>query len=595
MTGSAAAGAIDRTHREYAERVAAIYRQAVPSGWGSAAVALCLVLVMWRFAPAATLAGWFALTLCAISTRIPLILGYRADSERVARADLWARRYGRMIAMIGVCWGLAPTLLLDGADPFAVAVFVMVLALVSGGVIASQSYLFPVVQWFLSLALLPLALRLALFRDTNYVPMAITVVLYYLFLLAYGRMQSRQLGEAIRLKHENVDLVAELKAEKMLAEKMRDRAEAANHAKSRFLAAASHDLRQPMHALGLFTAALQEMAMEPEKRVVVEQIFASIDALESLFAELLDLSRLDAGFTQPRPRHLRLDDTFDRLRAQFAPVTAAKGLDFSIDANGLVVVADAALLERMLANLIANAIRYTVRGTVRVQAEAEGSEVILSVADTGIGIPEEYRERVFEEFFQIGNPERDRRKGLGLGLAIVKRIATLTGTALKLESETATGTEAGSRFALQLPRGDAAQVQVDQEPPPPRESGDILRGKTVLVIDDERSVRDGMGTLLDRWGCLSLLATSREDALAAIATQRPDLIVADLRLRAGASGLDAIDEVRRALGRDVPALIITGDTTMEAIRQVVLRSEPLIHKPVRPVRLRAALSQLLVR
>ncbi len=567
--------------REFVERVAAIYRQAVPSGWGSAAVALCLVLVMWRFAPLATLFGWFTLTLFAISVRVPLIRGYRADERRATRARTWARRYLWMIGGIGLCWALASFLMLPGEDPFAIASFLTVLALVSGGVIASQSYLLPVVRLFLSLALLPAAAHLVWFGQAGYLPIAITLCLFYLFLLAYARTQSRQLGEAIRLRHENLNLIEALKAEKAQAEQ-------ANLAKSRFLAAASHDLRQPMHALGLFSASLQDMAMEPDKRVVVNNIFSSIDALESLFAELLDLSRLDAGFMQPAPRHLRLVDVFDRLRAQYASIAAAKDLELSIEANGAVVIADAALLERMLGNLVANAIQYTVNGSVALTAQSDGQGVIIGVTDTGIGIPDEYRERVFEEFFQIGNPERDRRKGLGLGLAIVRRIATLTGTPLTLASRQGEG----SRFELRLPRGDEGQVRPDDEPPV-LEAGDLLSGKTVLVIDDEVSVRDGMEALLDRWGCVTIPAASLAEALAAIEARVPDLIVADLRLRADASGIDAIDEVRRSLGRDVPALIITGDTTMEAIRQVGLRNDPLVHKPVRPVRLRAALSQLL--
>jgi len=574
--------------REFAERVAAIYRQAVPSGWGSVAVALCVVLVMWRFTPARALIGWFALTLCAISFRIPLILGYRADPDRAARATLWARRYGWMIAAIGVCWALAAFVLLDGKDPFAVAAFLMIVALVSGGVIASQSYLFSVARLFLSLALLPLAARLILFGDARYVPMAITVVLFYLFLLAYGRMQSRQLGEAIRLKHENVDLVAALKVEKVQADAMRERAEEANLAKSRFLAAASHDLRQPMHALGLFSASLQEMAMEPDKRVVVEKIFASIDALESLFAELLDLSRLDAGFMQPRMRHVRLAEVFERIGARYSPMAATKDVAFLAEAHGAIVVTDPALLERVLGNLVANAIQYTERGEVLLLAKSDGEKVIVEVTDTGIGIAEPYRERIFEEFFQIGNPERDRRKGLGLGLAIVQRVAVLLDAPLSLLSEE----DAGSSFSLTLATGDPARVQADEGPSVMPSPQDILQGKTVLVIDDEASVLEGMGELLGRWGCHTLLAACCNDALEAIGDTRLDVVVADLRLRGGESGLEAIDRVRHAAGRAVPALIITGDTTSESLREAALRGHPVLHKPVRPVRLRAVLSQL---
>lgn len=207
--------------REFVERVAAIYRQAVPSGWGSVAVALCLVLVMWRFVAPPVLLGWFALTLFAISFRIPLIRGYRADPQRESRSRLWASRYLWMITGIGCCWSLASFLMIPRDEPFAIASFLMVIALVAGGVIASQSYLLPVAQRFLSLVILSTAVRLIWFWEIRHVPIAITLGLFYLFLLAYARTQSRQIGEAIRLKHENVELVDALKAEEAQADEMR--------------------------------------------------------------------------------------------------------------------------------------------------------------------------------------------------------------------------------------------------------------------------------------------------------------------------------------------------------------------------------------
>lgn len=587
---AATASAAALVDREFVERVAAIYKAAVGSGWGSVAVALCLILVMGRFIPTSVLLAWFGLTLFAISFRIPLIRGYRADPDRDARARIWARRYLWMISGIGSCWALASFLMIPKDDPFALASFLMVIALFGGGVIASQSYLLPVASTFLSLVILPAALRLVSFWELRYVPMAVTLCLFYLFLLAYARTQSRQIGEAIQLKHQNDELVTALQVEKAQAEEARQHAEQANLAKTRFLAAASHDLRQPMHALGLFSASLQEMRIDPEKRAVVDNIFASIDALESLFVELLDLSRLEAGFTKPQPRHLLLADVFTRVRAQYTPIAAAKPLDLSVNAGDAVALADAALLERMLGNLVANAIQYTPGGSVTMTARMESDGVVVSVSDTGPGISEEHRERVFEEFFQIGNPERDRRKGLGLGLAIVRRIATLTGTPLQLHSEVGRG----SRFELVLPLGDAAQVQPDDAVEPSTGTTDILHGRSILIVDDERSVRDGMATLLERWGCSPIPAASCSEALSAVQTSQPDLIVADLRLRDGSSGIETIDAVRQAMGRQLPALIITGDTTMEAIRQVTQHSLPLLHKPVRPVRLRAALSQLLV-
>ena len=575
------------SQRELVERVRALYRQGRPSGWGSVVVSLCLVAVMWRWVPPFILLGWLALTLCVIAIRVPLLHSFFAHELGTATALTWARRYTLMVSAIGACWGLASFLMLRADDPLAVASFLMVLALISAGNIASQSYYLPAVHTFLCLALVPAALRLASFGAAQYGAIAVTVVLFFSFLVAYAHGQSRQLGEAIRLRHENLNLIEALRSEKEQAEALRARAEQANLAKSQFLAAASHDLRQPLHALGLFSASLHEMAAEPEKRMVVEKIFSSIDALESLFSELLDLSRLDAGHIQPQRRHAPVSHIVERLRAQYAPLAEDKGLMLSLDSNAATVYSDPVLLERLLGNLIANAIQYTDRGTVSLDTSVGDGAVVVSVRDTGIGIAEEYRSQVFEEFFQVGNPERDRRKGLGLGLAIVRRISSMLDHPLALQSEVGSG----SRFTLTVPRGDPARIEPEAEAP--ATPMDVLSGKSILVIEDEASVLQGMRELLTRWGCEVLLAPETGTAIELARNHPPDLIVADLRLRRGSSGVEAIESVRNALARTIPALIITGDTSVATLKQARLCGCPVLHKPVRPVTLRAALSQLL--
>lgn len=575
------------TERELVERIRALYRQAPASGWGSVVVSLCLVAVMWRWVPVVTLLGWLLLTLCVIAIRIPLLRSFSAQALSTSSALIWARRYTLMVFAIGVCWAAAAFLMLNAADPLAVASFLMVLALISAGNIASQSYYLPAVHTFLCLALVPAALRLASFGAAEYGAIAVTVLLFFSFLLAYAHGQSKQLGDAIRLRHENLNLIEALRAEKEQADALRARAEQANVAKSQFLAAASHDLRQPLHALGLFSASLHEMATEPERRLVVEKIFSSIDALESLFSELLDLSRLDAGHIQPRLGHVLLGRIVERLRAQYAPLAEARGLTLSLDAGAATVYSDPVLLERLLGNLIANAIQYTEHGSVRLDSEVKDDTVAISVRDTGIGIPAEHHARVFEEFFQVGNAERDRRKGLGLGLAIVRRISSMLDHPLLLQSELGSG----SCFTLAVPLGDPTRIEPEAEAP--AKTVDVLSGKTILVLDDEASVLQGMGELLGRWGCEVLLAAQAETAIELARTHPLDLIVADLRLRQGHSGTDAIEAVRNAAGKEIPALVITGDTSVATLRQARLCGCPVLHKPVRPVMLRAALSQLL--
>jgi signal transduction histidine kinase/CheY-like chemotaxis protein len=576
--------------KESVERVHGLYRQAAANGWAAVAAAVCLVALMWPFVPATVLAGWFAGYLLVVGARIPALRAFRTDPRRDARSQLWARRFSAIALASGAWWGLASLLMLRADEPLATALFITVIALSAAGSIASQTFHLPPVIGYASLVLLPVVLRLIWWGDPYFLPAAFALLAFYGFLLANARAQHRRIGEVIRLQHRNAALIEDLKAQKAQAEALRLQAEQASLAKSQFLAAASHDLRQPLHALGLFSAALHELTTEPRQRRVVDRIFASIDALESLFSELLDLSRLDGGQVRPQIQHASLEAIFARLRAHYATLAESNGLALTLDGGGTTVYTDPVLLERILGNLLGNAIRYTEAGFVRVLAsrDADGNAVVVRVRDSGIGIPERDQAHVFDEFFQAGNAQRDRRKGLGLGLAIVKRLASLLQVAVSLES-----TEGkGSCFTLRVPAGNVAQIAR-----PPAVGGfgrDPLKGRTVLVIDDESEVLDGMRELLHAWDCRVLPAADALEAAAVAREHTPDLIVADLRLREGASGIQAIASVQQTLQRSVPAVIITGDTAEAALEQTRLWSYPLLHKPVSPLRLRAALSQLLV-
>lgn len=575
--------------REVVERVAALCRQAgtAAAGWAPVVAASCLVAVMWRFVPSTTLLGWLALTLLVNAVRIPMRRAYRRDPRRETRAGTWAGRYIGLATVYGACWGLAAILFLDAGKPLGVASFLVVAVLVPTGNVSTQSNYVSAVYATVAVTLGPAMLRLVSFGSATYLALAATLLLYALFVVAFSRLQSQFIGEGIRLRHRNLELIEALRAEKELADAERARAEQASLAKSQFLAAASHDLRQPLHSLGLFGASLREMTGEPERRVVVENILASIDALESLFSELLDLSRLDAGYIAFVPAHMPLAPLLRRVRAAFAPQAESKGLVLAVDDSGATVLSDSALLERLLANLLANAIRYTERGMVTVTVRPAGERLAIDVRDTGIGIAEAHRERIFDEFFQLGNPERDRTKGLGLGLAIVKRLSTMMACPVEVTSEVGRG----SCFTVLVPCGDPARVVPPTAAPDIDE--DLLRGRTVLVLDDEARVREGTGELLSRWGCRPHLAADATEALGLAGRAEPDLIVADLRLRDGVSGLDVIDAVRHASRRDVPAVVVTADTAATVLETVRARGYVVLHKPVRPAQLRAVLSQLL--
>ncbi|MCS6786408.1 MAG: ATP-binding protein [Thiobacillaceae bacterium] len=381
------------------------------------------------------------------------------------------------------------------------------------------------------------------------------------------------------------EATAELSAQKQAAE-------AAVAAKSRFLAAASHDLRQPLHALTLLVAALKDRLSDPDNRQIVHHLEESALAMQELLNSLLDLSRLDAGVVEVRAQCFPAERLLQGLARRFAPVAADKGLELRVRSAPLWVYSDPVLVERILSNLMANAIRYTDSGWVAISARAERGLLRLEVWDTGSGIPREYQERIFEEYFQLANPERSRDKGLGLGLAIAARLARLLDTRITVDSEPGRG----SRFSLQLPLCTPAGAAEDSDSSAPT-AAEMDRPALIACIDDDPSVLEAMLTLLDSWGMEAAVGTDADQVLADLAQlgRRPDVIVTDYRLTAGATGLEAIARVRAALGADIPAVLVTGDTAPETIRTIDASGLPVLHKPIRPAKLRAVLSAQLQR
>lgn len=377
------------------------------------------------------------------------------------------------------------------------------------------------------------------------------------------------------------EATADLAAKKTMAER-------ANQAKSRFFAAASHDLRQPLHALSLFVAALKTRNQQPETQTLIDNIEASTAAMELLFNALLDISRLDAGAIEAHPVHFPLQKILDDLDHQFSPLAAEKLLRLRFRPCRVTLYSDPLLIERILANLIANAIRYTDDGGVLVACRRRGRMVRLSVVDTGRGIPPDQQESVFHEFVQLHNPARDRSKGLGLGLAIVSRLGRLLGHRVDLRSRPGHG----SMFSIDVPCGDAALIQPPAPVIPP---GQIPGDALVLLVDDESAILRGMTELFDNWNIDLVTAHSAAEAEHWIDSvgRLPDVIVSDFRLPDDLDGIEVILQLRRRFGRDIPAIVVTGDTAPDTILRISQAGFPLLHKPLRPAKLRALLTHLI--
>jgi len=376
-----------------------------------------------------------------------------------------------------------------------------------------------------------------------------------------------------------------------LEQKVAERTEelvAANRAKSRFLAAASHDLRQPMHALGLFVTQLNHRITDPDTLHLTGRIEAAVTALQGLLDALLDVSRLDAGVVNANLSDFPVSSLLERIETAFAPDATNRGLHFRVKRCPLGVRSDPLLLERILINLVANALRYTERGGILVGCRRRGDHVRLEVWDTGIGIAPEHQQAIFQEFYQVGNPERDRTRGLGLGLSISARLARLLGGRIDVRSVSGRG----SVFSVEVPRAKETRAS----PPVDLTSGveEILKGSSVLIVDDDALVREALAGLMNHWGCNVMIAADGEQALAAVSQSgRPlDAVLCDYRLPGGETGSDVIRRLRERNGPDLPAALITGDTAPERMREARASGIPILHKPVQPARLRALLEHL---
>lgn len=362
--------------------------------------------------------------------------------------------------------------------------------------------------------------------------------------------------------------------------------------RTRFFAAAGHDLRQPLHAISLYLPALESRMASDKDRALVAAIESSCSAMHALVDSLLDISRLDAGAVEQHLVPVPIVDIFEQLEVEFRPQAAAKSLEMSVEPVAGWVVTDQALLLRMLRNLLSNAIRYTREGRVALSARRSGPRLIVEVRDSGIGIPEDQLEHIFEEFYQVDNPERDRSQGLGLGLAIIDRLASLLGHRIDVDSSPGRGTV----FSLELPLTDAPVQRHDAV-------GDVaaepaladMSGRLAVLVEDDDAVREATEYMLTDWGCEVIAADSGAMAAADIADSGrvPDFIVADLRLRGQETGVDAIASIRHAAGGPVPAVIVTGDTDPSRLREVAASDCVLLHKPLQARRFREELVALL--
>ena len=389
-------------------------------------------------------------------------------------------------------------------------------------------------------------------------------------------LQTHQQELQRRIRDATVDLEAK-----------KEEAERANKAKSSFLAAVSHDLRQPMHAVGLFAATLRERVSTDEQVELVQRIEDSISALQVMFDSLLNISRLDAGVVEPNVQCCDLKQILNRVWKDYQPVATQKDLNLRVHMREAWCMSDPLLLTRLIGNLVANAVRYTERGGILVGCRRRGEHWLIQVWDSGIGIPDEHLPHVFDEYYQVDNEARNRARGVGLGLAIVRKVAHLLGHEVSVRSAVGKG----SMFTVSV-RAVAEQI-IDRRASGEREIGQF-GGENVMVIDDDAEARASMSRLLAGWGLSPVAIDGAEAAMAYFrgTENLPRLIVCDYRLPQ-TSGIELIQALRAMSAPALPALIVTGDTSAESAASLQASGLPVLHKPARPARLRALISALL--
>lgn len=567
------------------EQVAMVYATIRLATLGDSALAMIFGAIMyWQMRDWRVLL-WMGLHIYN-TARLPVLTAWSKDAQAAERAPHWARVYTRELGMNSLTWGLAPILFLPDSLPLVALMMLVVMGLCTSGVVAVaplRSALYAYILPMISCLVLGLLMRPS---GMHFFLMGCTLI-FLGTMLGFARAQHRLLAEALRSRFEKQELAEQL-------ERQMRATEAASQQKTRFLASASHDLRQPLHAIALLGAALQKQLAGKPEELNAQRLMSAVGTLGHSLDSMLDVSRLDAGVVVAEPQAVALHEVFRMLNQGFIGAASSKDIQLRVRATELWVHSDPQLLHRLLSNLVDNAIKYTHAGGVLVVARrrvapARPAEVWLDVVDTGIGIAPEQQARVFEEFYQVGNPGRDRALGLGIGLSIVARLSQLLQHPLELRSVPGRGT----RVRLRLPETAPAAVAAAVHPSQPQLRGVSLRARRILVLDDEVDVRTAMDQLLTLHGMQVGVAGDEAEAGALLQqaqdADRPfELLICDFRLAYGADGLQAGQRlVRRFAGLGL--LLLTGETSPQRLQSVREAGVPVLFKPVVPERLLQAL------
>ena len=564
-----------RQIRLYIENAPAFFPLAVTSGITLVSAAL------WQFLPEHSVLLWWAALI--VATCVARLAAWAAYARSKAGDD-GLRAWLKWFLLLQICTlsliGAGPVFLLPASSGHEVEV-VLILSLFMYVAALAGSMKLSGYRPAIALALTPMVLifMAGLFPLPGFLPKVLMFGGLVAGFVGYGMAIriNRDFVRTIQLTMRNERLVAALEARGLQLQAQTLAAERAERAKTRFIAAASHDLRQPMHAIGLLVGMLKSRVASGQQQEVTQRLERSVAVMDNLFNAILDLSKLDSGAVRPAIAPVSLRAIFDPIEIHFVPHAASRELALKVFPSRAIVRTDAALLERVLRNLVSNAIKYTSKGGVLVGCRRRGERLAIGVWDTGTGIAPEDLERVFEEYFQVGDRPRDRSEGLGLGLSIVRRLARL----LESEAKVSSTPGRGSWFGLEIPfvgyhpatdQGDGAEAS----------AAATLADKFILIVDDEADVRFGAEALLREWGCRTASAASVEEVRARLEEEIrfPDAVITDYRLGPRETGLEAIAAVREYTCERTPAVIVTGEELGPDELSAARAAHPVVKKPL---------------
>ena len=569
---------------------AALLRSSFPMTlYASLVTSVGAVWIMSLVAPLVVMLWWLA-------SHVLVVGGVYAALRSLERGELAPEReVSRLVACMGamgVTWGsLGFVVWWSSGSQTGVVYAIGILSTVSSGALGLGAPLLRGYILYLSCAVSGVLLGLAVVGGEVMLPAFVLLAVYYALTCSHAYNLAQAARRSILLKFDNRRLLVELRGESSRALQAQEQAERASQDKSRFLAAASHDLRQPVHAIGLFLEALRRSPLSAHQTQVLDHARSALGSAAEMLGTLLDYSRLEAGVIKARNAPFAVQPLLQALEQEFGAESDVKNLFYRTRETAAAALADRALVDLVMRNLISNALRYTQHGGVLIACRMRGKRLALEVWDSGDGIAPGDLESIFQEFHQLGNPERDRRKGLGLGLAIVRRLTAAMGAEVQVRSRPGRG----SMFRLWLDPWMGALLPEDQLAPTDENSS--LAHLTIWVIDDDEAVCLAMQTLLASWGCVCHVADSAQAALTRARSLppplcAPDLIITDYRLRHEETGAQVLETLRAHWGEGIAAIILTGDTSPQRLRDALATAAMLLHKPVAPRQLRQTILAL---